>query len=280
MQPNFQGKGFIPGTINNEPFHVLRCYQGYCSFSEHDLVGEDPLLIRVEDKPYSVIMRTPGEEIYHAAGFCLSEGIVDDADDLTSIGYCKEMDPNVVDIRLTPARCGQIASLLDRRGFISQTSCGICGREIIEEMCQSLSPVVDQTTIELNAAIRAIENLHEVQLLRKKTRGSHGVMLLDSHLQSLSVAEDVGRHNALDKAIGKLFMKKTLFNARIGVLSSRISYEMVQKAARARLSILLSISRPTALAVQLGKNLNMTLACTARESELIIFCGENRIIRE
>ena len=89
-------------------------------------------------------------------------------------------------------------------------------------------------------------------------------MLLDSNLKMLSFAEDVGRHNALDKAIGKLFMDGSLYKAKICVLSSRISYELVQKAVRAGLPIMLSASRPTALAVNLGKRLNLTLACTSQ----------------
>jgi FdhD protein len=280
MQSAQRKANVVAGLNSKIPVNVIRCYQGHCRTSEHDLIGEEPLLIRIEDRPYSVVMRTPGEEIFHAAGFCLAEGIVDRIEDFASIGYCEDMDPNVVDIRLQPTRREQISSLLERRGFISQTSCGICGKEMIEEVCQYLPPIMDKTQIGLDAAIHAIERLHRVQQWYKKTRGSHGAMLLDLELHTLSIAEDVGRHNALDKAIGMLLMKKKLADACIGVLSSRISYEMVQKAARARLSILLSASRPTAMAVQLGKIVNMTLACAARKSELIIFCGEDRIMRK
>jgi FdhD protein len=94
----------------------------------------------------------------------------------------------------------------------------------------------------------------------------------------ISFAEDVGRHNALDKAIGKVFINRKLPEAIILILSSRISYELVQKAARAHLPIMISKSRPTALAAEMGQALNMTLACTDKESELIIVCGENRIV--
>ena len=105
-------------------------------------------------------------------------------------------------------------------------------------------------------------------------------MICDDQLQVLSFAEDVGRHNALDKAIGKLFMSRKLSEAAILVMSSRISYELVQKAARAHLPIMISKSRPTALAARMGQALNMTLACAEKNSssELIIVCGENRIV--
>lgn len=258
---------------------VIRCFKGRSFRRRHVLVREEPLLIRIEGHPYSAVMRTPGDEILHAAGFCLAEGIVDSADDFASIGFCGDMDQNTVDIRLQPSRREQVSSLLERRGFISQTSCGICGKEMVKDMCQILAPLSDGTRIDLDNAIRSIEGLPRMQELHKKTYGSHAAMLVNSQFDILSIAEDVGRHNAFDKAIGKLLMSRRLKEASIGVLSSRISYEMIQKAARAHIPILLSASRPTALAVNLGKRLNMTLACTARESELIIFCGEMRIKR-
>ncbi|MFC1868154.1 formate dehydrogenase accessory sulfurtransferase FdhD [Thermodesulfobacteriota bacterium] len=262
---------------SKESFDVIRCHKGDRRASEQELIGEEPLLIRVDGRPYSAVMRTPGEETFLAAGFCLAEGIVDDVDDFASVGYCEDMDPNVVDIRLQPSRLELVSSLLERQGFISQTSCGICGKMMIEEMFQFLKPFSDNTGIDFDDAIRSTYQLPRFQRLYKSTRGSHAVTLLDSRLKILSVAEDVGRHNALDKAIGKLLMSKSLKDARIGVLTSRISYEMVQKAARAELPILLSKSYPTTLAVRLAKELNLTLACADTESELIIFCGEERI---
>ncbi|MDB9822423.1 formate dehydrogenase accessory sulfurtransferase FdhD [Deltaproteobacteria bacterium] len=269
----------IPDTETDEQFNVIRCYRGSCYTRRLDLVGEEPLLIRIDDLPYSAVMRTPGDEIFHAAGFCLGEGIIDDIDDFTTIGFCEDMDPNVVDIALKPERRKKVSALLERKGFISQTSCGICGKEMIEDMCQILEPVTDKTKISIDKALESIERLSQNQLLYNKTRGSHAAMLLDSEFEMLSLAEDVGRHNALDKAIGKLIMTKKITDLRIGILSSRISYEMVQKANRANISILLSASRPTALAVNLGKSLNMTLVCTPVNSELVIFSGQERIIR-
>jgi FdhD protein len=264
---------------SKESFDVIRCYKGSCYTCGHELVAEEPLLIRIDDHPYSAVMRTPGEESFHAVGFCLAEGIIDNIDDLVTIGFCEDMDPNVVDIRLKPERREKVSGLLKGQDFISRTSCGICGKTMIEEMFQLLTPVADGTEIELDWAIQQIEKLPEIQQLRKNTRGSHAAVLLDSRLEILSMAEDVGRHNALDKAIGKLLMRRKLSEGFIGIISSRISYEMVQKANRAGIGILLSASRPTVLAVNLGLKLNMTLACIARKSELIIFCGEERIKR-
>ena len=116
----------------------------------------------------------------------------------------------------------------------------------------------------------------EQQQFYVTTRASHAALLFDGSASLMTFAEDVGRHNALDKAIGEAFWEGTLGDARLIVLSSRNSYELIQKAARARVPILVSKSRPTALAVALGKSLNMTLAFPD-QGELVIICGDQRI---
>jgi FdhD protein len=256
---------------------VIRCKAGERRAEVCEFLGEEPLLIRIEGKPYSVVMRTPGEELVHAAGFCLGEGIADSLDDFLTIGYCRDLDPNVIEVRLKPERREKIGDLLERRGFVSQTSCGICGKEMVEDIYQVVAPIADPFRVSIGQVLKCIDRLCENQLIHRRTRGAHAAMLIDRRLEMISFAEDVGRHNALDKAIGKAFVARKLSEAVLLILSSRISFEMVQKAARARLPIVVGMSRPTALAAEMGRALTMTLACTARQSELIIVCGEERI---
>ena len=243
------------------------------------LLGEEPLSIRVQGKPYSVVMRTPGDEIPHAAGFCLSEGIVDTPEDFAALGLCDEGDSNVVTATLTFARRKKIPDLFERREFISQTSCGICGKELVDDLRQEIRPITDNSGIDLSRALACLEGLSDRQPLRAQTNASHAAALFNRDFELLAVAEDVGRHNALDKAIGKLFLESRLSGVAFVILSSRISYELVQKAARARIPIILALSRPTALAVALASELNMTLASLAEESGLYIFNAEHRLLR-
>jgi FdhD protein len=245
-----------------------------------EFIGEEPLVIRVDGKPYSVVMRTPGEELAHAAGFCLGEGIADSPDDFLTIGYCKDLDPNVVEIRLKPERREKIRDLLERKSFVSQTSCGICGKELVKDIYQVVAPSADPFRVSIDQVLKCIDRLAENQVIHRRTRGAHAALLIDRRLQVVSFAEDVGRHNALDKAIGKAFVARKLSDAVVLILSSRISYEMVQKAARARLPIVIGMSRPTALAAEMGRSLNMTLACAARQSELIVVSGEDRLVSD
>ena len=108
-----------------------------------ELVGEEPLSILVQGKPYAVVMRTPGDELAHAAGFCLAEGIVDSPDDLHHIDFCKKDASNAVAVSLTEQRQLQIPDRLERRSFLSQTSCGICGKEVIQDLLQMVHPFED-----------------------------------------------------------------------------------------------------------------------------------------
>jgi FdhD protein len=266
----------ITGAVA-QAYRVTRCEGGVRRPDTCEFIGEEPLLIRIDDKPYAVVMRTPGEELAHAAGFCLGEGIADSPDDFLTIGYCKDLDPNVVEVRLKPERRAKVHELLERKSFVSQTSCGICGKEMVKDIYQIVTPSEDPFRVHIDRISDGIRQLSEHQVIHRRTRGAHAAMLIDRRLEMVSFAEDVGRHNALDKGIGKAFFARTLSRAVILILSSRISFEMVQKAARARLPIVIGMSRPTALAAEMGKALNMTLACTARQSELIIVCGEERI---
>jgi FdhD protein len=263
------------GTIINRP--VVYWDPASRGSSTHRLLAEEPLSIRVQGNPYTVVMRTPGDELAHAAGFCLGEGIVDTPADVVSLAFCDDTDTNVVTVTLTPERRRIIGGHLERRGYISQTSCGLCGKELVEELYQKIRPLDDQRCVDIQRARTCLESLSGHQTLREITRTSHAAALFNTEGALLSVAEDVGRHNALDKAIGKLFLEQRLAEASLLVLSSRISYELVQKAARARIPIILAVSRPTALAVELALKLNITLACLARGFGLYIFCGQRRL---
>jgi len=226
-----------------------------------------------------MVMRTPGDEIAHAAGFCLAEGIADTPDDFNELTLCDGTGSNVVTVTLSPERRHQIINVLERRAFISQTSCGICGKEIVDDLNDMIRPLTAETSLDIHNTYHCLETLSSHQPLRQKTRSSHAALLFNADFEILAAGEDVGRHNALDKAIGKLFLKKRLTEAILLVLSSRVSYELVQKAARARIQIILSISRPTSLAVELAERLNITLACLAKGNGLDIFCGTHRLIQ-
>jgi FdhD protein len=263
-------------TIPHKVYHWGRATN---NSKEKKLLGEEPLSVRVQGNPYSVVMRTPGDEIEMVAGFCLTEGIIDSRDDYVSIAFCDGADTNVVAVSLKPSRRAKISQILDRRGFISQTSCGLCGKEIVKDLFQEIQPLEEACHLDIHRTLNRLENISRNQPLRHQTRAAHAAVLYDSALELIASAEDVGRHNALDKVIGKAFLEDRLDQGALLVLSSRISYELVQKAARARIPVIVALSRPTALAVQLASRLNMTLATQSDEKNgLYVFTAPHRLI--
>jgi len=266
-------------SCNSKKFNVIQWRAGaHTVIRQQRLIGEAPLAIRIDGHPYSVMMRTPGDEIAHVAGFCLGEGIVDHPADMANIASCDGEQNHVVTVTLSPGRRLQAGHFLERRGFISQSSCGLCGKAVVTDLLQHIPPMKGRVNLSPETAWQCLDSLAAYQPLRKQTRAAHGVAVFDQQAQLLAVAEDVGRHNALDKAIGALFLSRTLDRASFVVLSSRISYEMVQKTARARIPIILAVSRPTSLAVDLAGGLNMTIACLSKSQGLDIFSHPKRLI--
>ncbi len=250
---------------------------GARSTETHLLIVEEPLSIRIDGAPYSVVMRTPGDEIAHVAGFCLAEGIVEAPGDFASIGFCDEEASNVATVMLVAARREKAADILARQGFVSQTSCGICGKEVVDDLRQIIAPLPVKTRFNADSVLNCAASLRDYQELYKKTHASHAAVIYDEKLTALAHAEDVGRHNALDKAIGKVFMGPGIENAAFALMSSRLSYELVQKAARAGIELIVGVSRPTALAVELADSVGMTLGW-ARDGKLTVFCHEERLM--
>lgn len=243
---------------------------------EMAILDEEPLAIRVQGQPYAVVMRTPGEELAHAAGFCFTEGIVDHPEDMIQLATCDTEDTNVVTVTLSPERRAAIGGHLERRGYISQTSCGLCGKTVIEEVVQQLPPVTGGVVIPLAAAETVLRQLDRLQPMRRSSAASHAAAIFDGQLNPLAVMEDVGRHNALDKAIGRLFLDRRLHLAKVVMMSSRISYELVQKTARARIPIIMALSRPTRLALDLADRLGIALAGIAKPAGLYLYCHPER----
>lgn len=241
------------------------------------LIAEEPLSIRVQGQPFVVVMRTPGDEKAHAAGLCLAEGIIDLPEDIASLALCDGPESNTVTITLNKNAAARFKARDHRRAHISQTGCGLCGKELIQDLYRDLQPLPDGPAIPAPAAARCLLSLDQYQPLRAATRAAHAAVLFDPQQRLLTVVEDVGRHNALDKCIGRLFLDHQLSRIGFLVMSSRISYELVQKAARARIPVILGNSRPTALAVALAAELNMTLAAKAPGDGLFIFTAQARL---
>ncbi len=240
-----------------------------------NLIREEPLAIRLNGKAYRVVMRTPGDEIAHVSGLCLGEGLVNSPDDFINIKYSGE-NANVVTVELTQKRLNRIQDILKSYGMDCQTDPGICGRQLINNFKQNMAPVPDRAQISAGVAADCLSNLSDYQTHRQSC---HAAAIFTEKGDLLSLGEDVGRHNALDKATGRLFQNRTLDRGSLLVLTSRVSCELVQKAARAEIPVIIAVSGPTALAVDLAESLGMAIVCHTGKGnkDLLIFCGEHRL---
>lgn len=248
---------------------------------------EEPLEIRVAGEPVAVTMRTPGADRELALGFLFAEGIVSRLGDIGRIAHCgrpgSEGYGNAIDalpapgIALDPDRLHAA-----RRGTLISSACGICGRERIDDLKARCAPLPDGPSVSVALIYHAMEALQSHQAIFVETGGVHGVAICGQDGEILACFEDVGRHNAVDKAVGALVFNGWPDRAAVPpamlAVSGRASFEIVQKAAVARIPIVAAVSAPTSLAVDLARETNITLLGFVRKDRFSIYSGENRIV--
>lgn len=258
---------------------VWRYRQGRLENAPDRLVVEEPLEIRLAGEPFQVLMRLPGLEKELALGFLFTEGIVRDLAEVITIHFCGTatdplLPPNVVDVKLTEAA-------LERRGRrhleVSYSSCGLCAKEAVAEICRKVTPVASTLTLSPHQLLTLMGRLPGVQAVFQATGGTHAVALASPDGRTFISAEDVGRHNAMDKVIGRALLEKRHFGELVALLSGRISFEMALKAARAGLPLLAAVSAPTTMAIELALELNLTLVGFARGDNLNIYTHPQRL---
>ena len=253
---------------------------------EEALAAEEPLEIRLGHESFTVSMRTPGDDFDLVAGFLVSEGIVFDPGQLISLRFCAGEDENgqqtfnVVEAQLRPDV--RLPGAAAQRHVTTTSACGICGTASIDAVRKSSHLPVSAPTDEplIDAAVLASlpDVLREQQKLFEKTGGVHAAGLFATDGELLSLREDVGRHNAVDKVIGAAFRDKQLplVNTILQV-SGRASFELVQKAAMAGIPVLAAVSAPSSLAVELARETGVTLVGFSRGNSLNVYTHPDRV---
>lgn len=255
------------------------------------LAVEEPLEIRVvraEDagrgadaaaRRVAVTMRTPGADFELAAGFLYGEGLIGGADAVTRIRYCTDAPQqyNVVSVYLAPGADFDPALL--SRNFYTSSSCGVCGKASIEAVMGPACARIDGgPTVDAELLVSLPAKLREAQRVFERTGGLHGAAQFTADGELVRVREDVGRHNALDKLVGAALLEGALpLGESIVLVSGRLSFELVQKAARAGVPVLAGVSAPSSLAVALAEQVGMTLAGFVRDPGFNVYAGGERI---
>lgn len=263
---------------------VLRITADGTTSRPDTMAAEEPLEIRVNGKPLSVTMRTPGHDVELAHGFLLTESVIGQAGELASARYCDSPGPdgrntyNVLDIALAPGVAPPDASV--ERNFYTTSSCGVCGKAALDsvKLRTRHSPADDPLSIASETVIALPDKLRAAQRVFDSTGGLHAAGLFDSDGELLVVREDVGRHNAVDKAIGwALLQGRVPLSGCVLMVSGRASFELVQKAAMAGLPVLTAVSAPSSLAVDLADEQGMTLIGFLRGTSMNVYTGSGRV---
>ena len=236
---------------------------------EENVAVEEPLELHINGSPWAAIMRTPGQDCELAIGLLYTEGIISSYSEIDEI----RLEDNVIIIE------GDFSVDDHVRGFVRSSSCGVCGSASLDSIFSRNPPKIPNKGFTLNFedVEELVGKLSEGQSFFQTTGGMHAVGLFDQDLEIVSITEDVGRHNAMDKIIGQSI--SSLPHNSLGfLLSGRVSFEMVQKAVMAGSPCIIAIGAPTTLAIQLARQHGMTLIGFAREARFNVYTGAWRIL--
>jgi FdhD protein len=260
---------------------VLRIEDGAKRVDFDAVTVEEPLEVRVDGSALAVTMRTPGNDFELAAGFLLTEGVVERADQIRRLRYCvgddERQEFNVLNADLSPDAPGRATG---ERSFVTTSSCGLCGKTSIDTVRSRTTFDVREDAMVVTPEVLASlpERLREAQQVFDSTGGLHAAGLFTAIGDLVCLREDVGRHNAFDKVIGWAGLEGRLpLSGHIILASGRASFELAQKALMAGVPVLASVSAPSSLAAELAEESGMTLVGFLRGSTMNVYAGEHRV---
>jgi FdhD protein len=269
---------------NVTPVRVVAVHDGARTERADALATEEPLEIRAQGpgqdaERVAVTMRTPGGDFELAAGFLFTEGLAT-ADDVRRVAYCDDLDDedqryNVVTVTLgRPFDATRLS-----RNFYATSSCGVCGKASLDDIAVRCDVVAPGFAVDADVLVSLPERLREAQRVFDRTGGLHAAGLFDGEGSVLSVREDVGRHNAVDKVIGEqLLAGRVPLADRVLQVSGRASFEIVQKAAVAGIPVVSAVSAPSSLAVDAGDRLGVTVVGFVRDGRCNVYSHPGRIL--
>jgi FdhD protein len=258
-----------------QPITTIAFADGSRASGTRDVAIERAVNVIYGGMPFAVMMLTPGDLEDFAYGFSLTEGVIEAASHIRAVSVSQEPDGIKLAIDLAPGRMHE--HLARRRAMAGRTGCGVCGIEDLKSLPRAKLAVGDAATVRVGAIRRALDALDERQVLNRVTRAVHAAGWADAAGKLVAVREDVGRHNALDKLIGALLRDGVRPEGGFFVITSRCSFEMVEKVGAFGARTLVAISAPTSLALERARALDIAVAGIARHDTMTIFHGADRI---
>ncbi|HMA11524.1 MAG TPA: formate dehydrogenase accessory sulfurtransferase FdhD [Steroidobacteraceae bacterium] len=262
----------LPGIVE---LPVRRWRDGAWEQASDAVADEVPVALTFNSIPHVVMLATPADLADLGRGFSFTEALVESPEEIRAVELRSSEQGLEVALSVPQQR---LAQLLDRRrNLTGRTGCGVCGAETIEDAIRVPAPVAPGGQIRREVLVDALAALRSRQVLNAKTGSLHAAAWVGWAGDIRVVREDVGRHNALDKVIGALLAQRAHRDDGLLVVTSRASYEMVQKAATAGVRMLVAVSAPTALAIRLAESTGLTLVGFARESQQVVYTHPERL---
>ena len=273
------------------PSEVTKFQSGTFTTNPDLLAVEEPLEIQLNfidnddivQKTVAITMRTPGHDFELALGFLFGEGIITSMQEVIRIRYCEsikkpEEKGNVVKVTLRPHVKVDLQRL--ERHFYTNSSCGVCGKTSIEALEISHCPAIplDQLKIAAQVLTTLPDQLRKAQSIFQHTGGIHAAGLFDTQGKPVTIREDVGRHNAMDKLIGSHIKSPETLQQCVALVSGRLSFELVQKAIMAQIPLIAAVGAPSSLAVQLASTYQVTLIGFLRDKQFNVYTRPERVL--
>ena len=271
------------------PVAITRWRSGAWREERDQVAAEEPLQISLDGAPLSIVMRTPGNDLELALGLLWAERVIRSLDDVASVRISAEaaesdgslpvagdlVESNQIDVRLRSA-----AGRRPERSFLSSSACGVCGATTVESLALDFPSLEPGPTLDALVLPRLADRLREQQRIFESTGGLHAAGLFDTGGELELLREDIGRHNAVDKVVGRAFLDRALpLRDRVLAVSGRAGYEVVQKAVAAGIPILAAVGAPSSLAVATAERFGMTLVGFLREDRFNVYTSPERIGR-
>jgi formate dehydrogenase accessory protein FdhD len=275
MSPEALAESEAPPAAVSAEVAIERWTRGTLARTTDQVAEEMPVALVYHDVPHVVMLATPADFEDFAIGFTLSEGLVARADEIRGVEVVRGEASTDVKVTVAWERFTQL--LQRRRNLAGRTGCGLCGAETAEDAIRECERVPAGVTIAAEELHATIAQLPERQLINSRTGSVHAAAWVVPGAGIQVVREDVGRHNALDKTIGALTRAGADLASGYMVITSRASYEMVQKSATVGISLLVALSAPTAFAVRLAQRSGLTLVAFARADRHVVYAHPHRI---
>ena len=268
---------------------IRRWTSGQWTESPDAVVTEEPLQLMLDGKPLSVVMRTPGHDVELCLGLMFAEGILRELDEVRLIRVSAEagevekgirVDADMVESNQVDLHLAGAPRRKPERSMLSSSACGVCGTVLIEDLRRDLAPLPDGPKVEPSMLPGLVEQLRAGQGVFERTGGLHAAGLFTAAGELVHLREDVGRHNAVDKVVGRSLIDGALpASESILVVSGRAGYEVVQKAISAGITVLAAVGAPSSLAVALAREFNQTLVGFLRGDRYNVYAGPERLAK-